>query len=80
MEDPGMAVPVTPPREFVLVESPRSFSARRQSEEESDEVLKRQKVEDSKKQRINQMRMDYEKRLSAVKIKYKEYFIMDNYI
>ena len=36
-------------------------------------------MEDAKKQRINQMRMDYEKRLSAVKVEYKEYFTMDEY-
>ena len=66
MDDPELAVPVTPPREIVMVGSPRSSPAT-------------QRVEDAKKQRINQMRMDYEKRLSAVKIEYKEYFTMDAY-
>ena len=79
MDDPGLAVPVTPPREYVMVESPRSSPATRPTETEDDEVAKRQRVEDAKKQRINQMRMDYEKRLSAVKIEYKEYFTMDAY-
>ena len=79
MDDLGLAVPVTPPREYVMVESPRSAPATRPTETEGDEVLKKQRVEDAKKQRINQMRMDYEKRLSAVKIEYKEYFTMDEY-
>lgn len=29
MDDPGLAVPVTPPREFVMVDSPRSTPAAR---------------------------------------------------
>ena len=36
-------------------------------------------MEDAKKQRIHQLRMDYEKRLSAAKVEYKEYFTMDDY-
>jgi hypothetical protein len=62
-----------------MVENPRSSPETRPTETEDEEVAKRQRVEDAKKQRINQMRMDYEKRLSAVKIEYKEYFTMDEY-
>ena len=34
-------------------------------------------MEEAKKQRIHQMRMDHEKRLSVVKVEYTEYFTMD---
>ena len=77
VDDPGLAVPVTPPREFVMVESPRASGSTRRSEDDSEEAMKKQCVEEAKKQRIHQMRMDYEKRLSAVKVEYTEYFTMD---
>ena len=34
---------------------------------------------DAKKQRINRLKMDFEKRLSEVKLAYKEYFTVDDY-
>jgi len=43
------------------------------------EESKRAKVEESKKQRINRLQLEYEERLSAVRIAYKEYFTMDDY-
>ena len=46
----------------------------RPSGEESEEVLKRQKTEDLKRQRINQLKAEYEERLTKVKLAYKEYF------
>ena len=36
-------------------------------------------MEESKKQRINRLRLEYEERISAVKVAYKEYFTMDDY-
>ena len=79
-DDPGLMVPVTPPREFVMVESPRGGATTRDTDHgDDDPALKRQRVEDAKKQRINQMKLEYEKRLSAVKIEYKEYFTVDDY-
>ena len=35
-------------------------------------------MEEAKKQRINRLRLEYEERLSAVRIAYKEYFTMDD--
>jgi hypothetical protein len=43
------------------------------------EESKRAKVEEAKKQRINRLQLEYEERLSAVRIAYKEYFTMDDY-
>ena len=43
------------------------------------EESKRAKVEESKKQRINRLQLEYEERLSAVRIAYNEYFTMDDY-
>ena len=37
---------------------------------------KRARVEEAKKQRINRLRLEYEQRISAVKIAYKEYFML----
>ena len=79
VDDPGLMVPVTPPREYVLVDSPRGVPTTRDTEHDDDPALKRQRVEEAKKQRINQMRLEYEKRLSAVQIEYKEYFTADDY-
>ena len=78
-DDPGLQVPVTPPRDDSPVASPRASSAVRPSEGESDEVLKKQKTEESKRQRINQLKAEYEQRLTAVKLAYKEYFTVDDY-
>ena len=77
----GLAVPVTPPRDYVVIDSPMSSPTAREAhgDDGENESAKRQRVEDAKKQRINQLRMEYEKRLSAVKIAYKEYFTMDDY-
>ena len=57
-EDPGLAVPVTPPRDFVMVEP--------LSDAEAD-VSRGQRTEDAKRQRINRLKVEYEKRLSEVK-------------
>eukprot|EP00435_Cladocopium_sp_Y103_P024696 s2951_g6.t1 len=78
-DDPGLAVPTTPPREYVFIDSPRREPTTRDAETPEDPQLKRQRIEESKKQRINQMRLDYEKRLTEVKIAYKEYFTADDY-
>ena len=60
-DDPGLMVPVTPPREFVMVESPRGGATTRDTDHgDDDPALKRQRVEDAKKQRINQMKLEYE--------------------
>eukprot|EP00435_Cladocopium_sp_Y103_P063067 s2135_g24.t1 len=79
VDDPGLMVPVTPPREYVMVESPRTPAVAHEVEHDDDPTLKRQRVEEAKKQRINQLRLEYEQRLSAVKIEYKEYFTVDDY-
>ena len=69
-EDPGLAVPVTPPRDFVMVEP--------LSDAEAD-VSRGQRTEDAKRQRISRLKVEYEKRLSEVKLAYKEYFTVDDY-
>ena len=81
LSDPGLAVPVTPPRDDVTLDSPRGSSTVRANNPggaESEES-KRAKVEESKTQRINRLQLEYEERLSAVRIAYKEYFTMDDY-
>ena len=77
--DPGLMIPVTPPRDYVELESPRLPASTRPNEGDENESTKRARVEDAKKQRINRLRQEYEDRLSAVKIEYKEYFTMDDY-
>ena len=79
MDDPGLMVPVTPPRDYIQVDSPRMSPSTRPSDDASEETLKRQRTEEVKKQRINQLRLEYEQRLSAVKVAYREYFPMDHY-
>ena len=79
IDDPGLAIPVTPPRDSSPDASPRASSSVRPSGEESEEVLKRQKTEDLKRQRINQLKAEYEERLTKVKLAYKEYFTVDDY-
>lgn len=79
MDDPGLMVPVTPPRDYIQVDSPRMSPSTRPSDDASEETLKRQRTEEAKKQRINQLRLEYEQRLSAVKVAYREYFPMDHY-
>eukprot|EP00435_Cladocopium_sp_Y103_P049113 s1418_g14.t1 len=66
----SLAVPVSPPRQFVEIESPRASASARASSVDRDEA---------KRQRINRLRADYEKRLSEVKLAYKEYFTVDDY-
>ena len=83
LNDPGLAVPVTPPRDDLTLDSPRGRSTVRANDPggaESEES-KRAKVEEPKKQRINRLQLEYEERLSAVRIAYKEYeyFTMDDY-
>ena len=62
--------PVTPPRDFVMVEP--------LSDAEAD-VSRGQRTEDAKRQRISRLKVEYEKRLSEVKLAYKEYFTVDDY-
>jgi hypothetical protein len=78
-EDPGLAVPVTPPRDYIEIDSPREAASSRPSDHPSEELLKKQRTEEAKRQRINRLKLEYEERLSAVKIAYKEYFTMDDY-
>ena len=71
LEDPGLAVPVTPPRDFVEIgDSPRASASARPRH-----MMKRQqrsrKTEDAKRQRIN--RLEHEKRVSEIKLAYKEF-------
>ena len=79
--DPGLMVPMTPPDDAVVVDSPRHLHATRPGDDVGggDDAAKRARVEEAKKQRINMIKQDYESRLSAVKIAYKEYFTMDDY-
>eukprot|EP00435_Cladocopium_sp_Y103_P044674 s1582_g12.t1 len=77
--DPSLMVPTTPPRDDLEMHSPRIPATTRPSDGGEDEVQKRAKVEDAKKQRINRLKAEYEERLSAVKVAYKEYFTMDDY-
>eukprot|EP00435_Cladocopium_sp_Y103_P067384 s792_g30.t1 len=80
LEDPGLAVPVILPRDFVQIDdSPRASASSRPAGFEIEEEAKRQKTEEAKKQRINRMKLEYEKRLSEVKMAYKEYFTVDDY-
>ena len=78
-EDPGLAVPVTPPGDYIEVESPREAAASRPSEHPHEESSKRQRVEEPKRQLISRLQTEYEQRLCAVKTAYKEYFTMDDY-
>jgi len=82
--DPDLMVPVTPPRDFLEIDSgsPRQAASARPRGDlvlEEDDVSKRARTEESKRQRINRIQMEYESRLNAVKIAYKEYFTMDDY-
>jgi hypothetical protein len=82
--DPGLMVPVTPPRDFLEIDSgsPRQAASARPRGDlvlEEDDVSKRARTEESKRQRINRIQKEYESRLNAVKIAYKEYFTMDDY-
>ena len=79
LEDPGLAVPVTPPRDYVEIsDGPRAAFSARPSTFGDDDSAKRQKTEDAKRRRINRLKMEYEKRLSEVKLAYKEYFTVDD--
>lgn len=68
---------MTRPRDYA--ESPREAAASRPSDHSSEEALKKQRTEEAKRQRISRLKMEYEERLSAVKIAYTEYFTMDDY-
>jgi len=68
-----------PPRDYIEVESPREAAASRPSEHPDEESSKRQRVEESKRQRVSRLQAEYEQRLCAVRIAYKEYFTMDDY-
>ena len=80
LNDPGLAVPVTPPRDDLTLDSPRGRSTVRANDPggaESEES-KGQRWRNPRK-RINRLQLEYEERLSAVRIAYKEYFTMDDY-
>ena len=80
LNDPGLAVPVTPPRDDLTLDSPRGRSTVRATDPggaESEES-KGQRWRNPRK-RINRLQLEYEERLSAVRIAYKEYFTMDDY-
>ena len=77
--DPGLAVPVTPPRDYIEIESPREPATSRAAEPSDEDSSKRQRLDESKRQRIARLQAEYEQRLCAVKIAYKEYFTMDDY-
>ena len=77
--DPGLAVPVTPPRDYIEVESPREPATSRAAEPSAEDSSKRQCLDEAKRQRIARLQAEYEQRLCAVKIAYKEYFTMENY-
>lgn len=79
LSDPGLAVPVTHPWDYIEFDSPRASASARPSDHSREEMLKRQKTEEAKKQRISRLKAEYDERLSAVKIAYKEYFTMDDY-
>jgi hypothetical protein len=53
LDDPGLAVPVTPPRDYDEVDSPREAAASRPSDHSSEEALKKQRAEEAKRQRSN---------------------------
>ena len=74
-----LMVPVTPPPDYVELESPRLPASTRPHDGDENESSKRARVEEAKKQRINRLKQEYEDRISAVKIEYKEYFTMDDY-
>ena len=77
--DPGLAVPVTPPRDYIEIESPRNPATSRAAEPSDEDSSKRQRLDESKRQRIARLQAEYEQRWCAVKIAYKEYFTMDDY-
>ena len=70
--DPGLMVPTTSPRTFAEVESLRAVTTTRRSDGGGDTA-------NAKRQRISRIQREYEERLSAVKVAYKEYFILDDY-
>ena len=46
MNDPGLMVPVTPPRTYEMIDSPRMSPATRPSDEASEESSKKQRTEE----------------------------------
>jgi hypothetical protein len=68
--DPGLMVPVTPPRDFLEIDSgsPRQAASGRPRGDlvlEEDDVSKRARTEESKRQRINRIQKEYESRLNG---------------
>jgi hypothetical protein len=52
--------------------------ATRPSDEASEESLKKERAEEPKREKINQLKLEYEQRLSAARVAYKEYFTIDD--
>lgn len=55
------------------------LATRVQSDFADDDVSKKPRTKEAKRQRINQTKMEYAKRLSEVKMAYKEYFTVDDH-
>lgn len=72
-------VPATPPGDYEVIDIPRMSPATRPSGEASEESLKKQRAEEPKRQKINQLKLEYEQRLSAARVAHKEYFTIDDY-
>ena len=79
VNDRGLMVPATPPRDYEVIDNPRMSPATRRLGEASEESLKKQRAKEPKRQRINQLNLEYEQRLSAARVAYKEYFTIDDY-
>ena len=78
VDDRGLMVPTTPPRDYEVINSPRMSPATRPSDEASEESLKKERAEEPKREKINQLKLEYEQRLSAARVAYKEYFTIDD--
>ena len=61
-----------------MINSPRMSPATRPSDEASEESLKKQRAEEPKRQKINQLKLEYEQGLSVARVAYKEYFTIDD--
>lgn len=71
-------MPATPPRDHEVINSPRMSPATCPSDEASEESLKKQRAEEPKRQKINQLKLEYEQGLSVARVAYKEYFTIDD--
>ena len=66
--DPGLAVPVTPPRDYIEIESPREPATSRAAEPSDEDSSKRQRLDESKRQRVARLQAEYEQRLSLSRL------------